>query len=251
MKHDSMYVDGVWTEVPPIEVMTAPYCYQTIRTMGRKPTFFSAHCRVLENLVKTVFGYDLTLSESELEAIVKKLFERNHYPSDSIVFEIRAVMLDERILTVVMCDKVLIDEGYVVLGVRPKAEIIHCEMPFGCIQTSMMREVLKIFYNKAIIIESNGTLRTMQGYPLYGARGKMLLRAENTKRVGELSMERVVESLGVKIAYEPLLRADLSTLDELFAYSPEGIISISECCGVKFTSFLARRLVNALNRITQ
>jgi hypothetical protein len=178
-------------------------------------------------------------------------------------------------------ERTLLDAGYTLSSLRPRAVSFDYSIPFGGFPTAFQLSARALYdtlgasrtgnsdYTSASaanhrIPANGGTVRSVRregdrllscgDAPLFAIRGKKLFTPPLTEGAME-SVERqlIIEAAAQErftLTEETLRHSELREYDELFCVDAAGITSLAECDGAKFMSLAAPRLAAAMNGIS-
>jgi hypothetical protein len=152
----------------------------------------------------------------------------------------------------------LLDAGYALSALRPKAASYEYAIPFGAFPTNFQIEAQALF--DTLALGGHGATRSVRregdrllscgDAPLFAIKGHVLITPPLTEGAIE-SVERslvigAAASARLGVREEPILHSELKNYDELFFADAAGITSLAECDGAKFMSLTAPRLAAAM-----
>ncbi len=228
------------------------YIYQTIHTIAHHPLYVAEHCRLLEQAFMELYFRPLRLdAESVEEAVVELLTSERASRELSVFVELR-VDIDFR-WSVVVSD-VSIYSGYSLRCVRPTAECITFDSPFGRYPTSARREVLRFAGDLAlnfgaelaIECDTKGCVISAAGAALFGVVDRCLVTTPLLQSVERELVITAAKAHGLEIIEEQYTKKELPKFEELFAVDHQGVVSISSCGDRHFMGIVAERIATKL-----
>ncbi len=235
--------------------MTQPYLYQTVHLRQGRPRLLDAHAALLAATARTLFGIDYTPDLTQLEARIAAVARAERYPQTVSSFVRIEVTADaeERVLPAGMS----FYDGYALRSLAPRGATIEYDLPLSEAPTSAREAVAALARQQArlagadiaVRCDRTGSCREADDASLFAVRGNEIFTVPMQRSVERDVAIRAIQALGFPLREEPIDRAMLARMDELFYVDHRGITALSHCDGVPYMSLIAERVANELERM--
>ncbi|MDR2894192.1 MAG: aminotransferase class IV [Alistipes sp.] len=245
------------------------FVYQRVHTLGGKALHLGTHLEIAARAFEHIYGVRPAFDERSVARRITGFLHTLRTPSRTSCTVM--IYLDgsgrSEIFSPshpaeleIVYERQLLDAGYALSPLRPKAVSYEYSIPFGAYPTGFQLSSRTLF--DTLAFRHHGATRSVRrrgdslvscgDATIFALRGKTLL----TPSTGEGAMETVERGLVMEAAprarltvvEEPIRHSELKSFDELFFADAAGITSLSECDGAKFMSLVAPRLAAALSR---
>ena len=260
------------------------FVYQRIHTLAGKSLHLDAHLDLAARAFQHIYGGPRPeFDEASIAKQITELLRTNRSPakrSATVILRfathdnndtsqstsLRGAAGDEAIRVTLAYERLLLDVGYSLSPMRPKAVSYEYDIPFGGFPTGLQLSAAALF--DTLALSHHGATRSVRrdgdrllscgDAPLFGIRGKTLFTAPLTEGAVDSIERRMIiaavtnnhekmqKPLRLDFLEEAVPHSELTDFDELFFADAAGITSLSECDGAKFMSLLAPRLVAAM-----
>ncbi len=259
--------------------MTGHFVYQRIHTLAGKPLHLAAHLDLAARSYLHIYGGERPeFDEKAIAARIAETLRANRSPArgSATVMLLFAPGDDGRCEISVQFERVLLDAGYAVSSLRPKAVTYEYSIPFGGFPTGFQLSAQALFDSLALrhhsatrsVRREGDRLLSCGDAPLFGIRGKTLFTAPLIEgAVDSVERRRVIaaatrnyeskitnydkperQPLRLDFLEEAIPHSGLTDFDELFFADAAGLTSLSECDGAKFMSLTVHRILEALKK---
>lgn len=236
------------------------FVYQRVHTLGSKVLHLDGHLRIAARAFEHIYGSRPDLDERGIAA--------------GIAGYMRMLRSPERVGNTVMLyfvptedggfeilreyERPLLETGYALSPLRPRAVTFEYSIPFGAFPTNFALDARALFDTLALrrhsatrsVRREGDSLLACGDAPIFGIRGRVLVTPPLTEGAMDSVERGLVLTAAAKsrlsVREEPILHPELKSFDELFFADASGITSLSECDGAKFMSLAAPRLAAAM-----
>lgn len=232
--------------------MTQPYLYQTVHLRRGRPRLLDAHAALLAATARTLFGVDYAPDLPQLEARIAAVARAERYPQTVSSFVRIEVTADagERVLPAGLS----FYDGYALRSLAPRGMTIDYDLPLSEAPTSAREAVAALARQQAqrtgadiaVRCDRSGICRQADDAPLFAVRGTTVFVSPAPSDVERDLAIHAVQTLGLPLREEPIHRAMLERMDELFYVDHRGVTAFSHCDGVPYMSLIAERVAGAM-----
>ncbi len=242
-------------EMPLPELLAAHYVYQRVHTLAGRTLHLAAHLDMAVCAFQYIYGVRPDLNENSIAEQIAGTLRTNRYPSHGSATVLLCLFpREESCDFMVMCERPLIDKGYTVSSLRPRAASYEYDIPYSSFPTGFqlsaarMHDMLALEHGATRSVRRRGDQLISCGEsPLFGIKRKTLFTAPLIHGAVDSIERHLVIAAAAKAKMDFLEEAvphsELKDFDELFYADASGITSLSECDGAKFMSLLVSRLI--------
>lgn len=242
--------------------MPSHFVYQRIHTLAGKALHLTQHLDLAARAFQHIYGGGRPVfDEREFAARITALLRGERSPARGSA----TVMLcfspdgDGGCEVSAEYERPLLDVGYSVSSLRPKAVTYEYSIPFGAFPTGFQLSAQALFDSLALLhhaatrsVRRDGDrLLSCGDAPLFGIRGKTIFTAPFSDGAVDSVERRMVIAAAGRARFDTLEEAvthsSLTGFDELFFADAAGLTSLSECDGAKFMSLAVHRLAAFLS----
>ncbi len=233
----------------------SPSIWQTIHVLGRRPRLLKEHLREMSRHCLGLYRVDFTPDLQAVEQAIVELLNRERYPQDRSVGVTlwaepsgawRVEALGEALY-----------RGYVLRALRPEAQMLAFDLPFGGAPTAAARLtwqtartiVAERKANAVVRLDAEGRLCEADGAPLYVAVGRTIYTSHEGSEVEAGLAAEAIRRAGYTLCVEPLPRTWLPKMEELFYVDYRGVTSLQSCDRKLLMSVMATRVAEAMESI--
>lgn len=266
MKNDLISIDG--RLVPfgesgfaPDSLLSSNFIYQTIHTFAHRPLHAHWAAEIAEMSCRALYGAPSGVTAELIAREAGALLRANGYPSaGSTLASLYLIPLgDAPPVRMMTCRKQLVYKGYTVtVGLECTVVPYDCPFPQHKTAVSLAAHTYAADYAErmgfggAIAENAAGVMAGLGDNPLFAVAGKKILTPSMDDGAAD-SIERrlgiaVCEDAGFGVYEHPVSVADLRDFDELFALTPQGIVSIRQAGDRLFPHSLAKSLLPYLKK---
>lgn len=243
--------------------MTNPakhFVYQRIHALQGKVLHLADHLTIGVRAYEQIYGIRPGVDEKTLAAHIAEALRMRHSPvrtgTTMMLYFYEAG--DGNHTLSVEYERQLLDAGYALSALRPKAATCEYSIPFGGFPTNFQIEAQALF--DTLVFRQHGATRSVRregdrllscgDAALFAIRGRVLFTAPLMDGAVDSVERRLVFDAAAKsrlsVREEPVLHSELKNFDELFFADAAGITSLAECDGAKFMSIVTARLAGEL-----
>lgn len=274
MKGDLVCLDGRITEfgkaVPdPDALLSANFIYQKIHVLGRTTLHAAWHAEIAEVSYGALYGREAAgspealrpgaVSAEVLEQEVRALLDANRYPQASTLVTLYLIPSEsgepQRLLS---CERQLLYKGYAMWHTGLRCAVVPYEYPFAPHKTAVSLAAhtyaagyaRRKGFDAAVAENGAGVLTGLGESPLFAGVRNTVVTTPIDDGAAD-SVERrfgiaVCEDMGLAVAEHPLESAHLGEFEELFAVTPQGIVSVREIGGRLLPHSLAKTIAERM-----
>ena len=256
--------------MPLPELLAAHYVYQRVHTTAGKTMHLAEHLDIAWRTFHYIYGTRQEIDENTVAAQIAQVLRVNRYPARGsavamLCFFPRDTAVGGRNADdgsagydlMAMCERPLIEKGYAVSSLRPRAVSYEYQIPYSAFPTGFrlsaarMHDMLALEHGATRSVRREGDRMISCGdAPLFGIKRKTLFTASLTEGAVDSVERRLViaaaAKAGMDFLEEAVPHSGMRDFDELFYADAAGITSLSECDGAKFMSLLVARLAGNL-----
>ncbi len=253
MKGERVSIDGRLAEfggLSPDELLAANFVYQKIAVFGRRVIAPGLAAETIAAACKALYDNSPTLDG--LPGEITALLDANGYPAGGGALVAVYVLPDGTRL--ISCEKQLAWRNISrTTGVR--AMVVPCEVPFAGYRTAASLAAQNCAglyarrrgFDMAICENAAGVFTTLSDAPLFAAAGDSVLVAPSADCMERRMGVAACLAAGLKVLEQGFTAADLPRFDEVFAVTPQGIVSVGELDGRSLPHSLALRVLTSLS----
>jgi hypothetical protein len=236
------------------------FVYQRIHVLRGEALHLADHVRIVSRAFEHIYGYDPALVAAEVATRISDCLHiaRPSTRTGSTVMLYIAPDDEAGYVSTVEFDRPLLDAGYALSPLRPRAVSYEYSIPFGAFPTGFHLSARELF--DTLAFRQHGVTRSVRregegliscgDAPLFAIRGRVLFAPPLTGGAMDgVEREMVIAAAPaarLTVREESVLSGDLKSFDELFFADAAGLTSLAECDGAKFMSLVAPRLARAL-----
>ena len=264
--NDIISIDGVPTPAAamydPTEYCRGGYIRQDIQVAGRRPMHLNEHLALIRRSFETLYGIRPQLPPATVAAWCTELLDLNGYPDSSIRISILAAPYRSdgqiRLRTTLIAREIMLETGYHIRAIRPRAVIEHYGLPYPSLPFSAAFEsdaaarLRRNITGSNIVLraDSTGQLLAAGTAALFAVEGRTVITSPTTAGAPD-SVERrltieAVNRAGIAFEERPLTEERLGRYDELFFSDCRGLTSISECGENTYMSLMVDRIIRQM-----
>ena len=229
-----------------------PFVYQHMRVRSLCLPELAAHIAVAAAAAREIFGIEFRPDLRQTDSLCRRMLLQNRYPQElSSCIEMRLFASGR---TEYRCGEIFAHSGLMFSEIRPQAMVVHYDIPFGDMPSSVRLEA----HRAAMAVARRQGFRTVvrcnaQGYvltagdsPLFALFGRRIVTPVTHPSVERDRVVRAAAKAGYALAEEALEVAALRNADEIFYSDCRGITALSECDGRTLADIIARRIAENL-----
>ncbi|MDR2882433.1 MAG: aminotransferase class IV [Alistipes sp.] len=237
------------------------FVYQRLHVLGGRALHLAEHLRIAARAFEHVYGVRPALDSGAVAARISDALRGGHHATSrtGATVILRLAPDDEATGISAAFERQLMEAGYYMSALRPKARSYDYSIPFGGFPTNFQLDAQAMFDTLAFrghgagrsVRRRGDVLLSCGDAPLFAIRGRVLFTTPLTEGAMD-GVERgtviaAADRARLTVREEPILHTELKSCDELFLADAAGITSISECDGAHFMSLIAPRLADAMN----
>jgi hypothetical protein len=217
--------------------------------------------RIASRAFEHIYGFDPALDPTEVARRVREKLHAMRHPArtGSTVILRFAPDEDRGCIMTVEYERTLLDAGYALSPLRPRAVSYEYSVPFAAFPTGFHLSARELFDTLALrhheatrsVRREGERLISCGDAPLFAIRGRVLFVPPLTEGAMDgVEREMVIAAAPqarLTVRQEAILLGELKSFDELLFADAAGITSLAECDGAKFMSLVAPRLAAALD----
>ena len=239
------------------QLMTGTYVYCDLNVCNRQPLDFYTHLRNAEQTYTLMYGKTIQLTESLLAQHIDELLHFNRYPSSGSIHVELYILPNGS--TLIICGDILIDEGYALRGIRPRALLTQYELPFEGHATSFSKSAQTMNdkfaknegYHCVLRANHDGVLCGIADATIFAVqKGAIFYSHTIDTGLENIAINRVshaASKTGLIVKCQPININQLNYFDEFFWFDYRGITSISECNDNLYMCVIAERIINNMD----
>ncbi|WP_418992494.1 aminotransferase class IV [Alistipes sp.] len=234
--------------------MTGLYLYQTVHFAAGRPRLLAEHVGVLRDAARTLFGVAYAPDLRLLEKRIATLAAAERYPAAVSGFV--RIELDAEGTERLLPAGVSLYDGYALRSLMPAGITLHYDLPLTEAPTSA-RETASLLARQlarrsgcgaAVRCDREGALLTADDAPLLAVKGTTIFTSPAPQSVERWLGLRAAEALGLEVREQPVAKAALPELDELFYIDHRGVTALSHCDGHPYMALTAERIAGAMEQ---
>ena len=266
MSGDKICVNGTLVEPANVgqsidALLSGNFIYQKIHTLGHKVLYRDLHIEIADASYTALYGRDAALSQEMLDRDIALLLRENRYPTGSnlvVLYLLPPKDEGEPPIRLLSCEEQMLYKGYVLWHKSFDTLITPYEYPFPLHSTAVslachtyaQRYARRKGMDAAVTENYSGILTGMGEHPLFALRGNEVCTTAIDSGAAD-SVERRIgiaacEAAGLLVLEQPIEKAQVKAFDEMFAVTPQGIISLRSCAGRTFPNTMARNIAARL-----
>ncbi|MCD8103065.1 MAG: aminotransferase class IV [Alistipes sp.] len=216
------------------------YTYRNIHTLAGRALHIDAHLALLAHSYATLYGYDPAIDKAALGKNIGEVLYRNSASLGSNLIRLVAAPGKEQDRADIFIFYLgpMMYQGYSLWHKPQRTLPLTYEVPFPVFRTAAnltshnyaLTYARRLGYDAAITVNYAGEAVSLGEDPLFCVRGREVFVADAESRVAQ-SVERLLgieacRSAGLEV-HETAVAADcLTGMDELFAFSPQGLVPV-------------------------
>jgi hypothetical protein len=234
------------------------YVYQRLHAAEGAALHLADHLKIASRAFEHIYGEAPELDEGEIEARIAEILRPGRSAARTGSTVLLRLVWEDGCRWSVAFERVLLDAGYTLSPLRPKAVSYEYSIPFSGFPTGFQLSARDLF--DTLALRQHGATRSVRRHgerliscgdaPLFGIRGHILFTAPfSAGAMDGVEREMVISAAGrsrLIVREEPILHSELKSFDELFFADSGGLTSLAECDGAKFMSLVAPRVASAL-----
>lgn len=271
MKSDLVCFNGKMTafgdiELTPDILLSANFVYERIHTLGSKALHRDTHIELAEVAYSNLYGASAGLTQSMVDNEVKLLLESNRYPTEGSASVIMYLIPPQdgskhphRLLS---CEKQLLYKGYTLWHTALETISLPYDYPLAPYRTAVSLAAhtysgefaRRKGAGAALTLNFRRIVTGLGEYPLFAVVNNEI----RTTPIGDGVADSVQRRLGIAacmgtgmiLLQQAVEYGQLKEFDELFAVTPQGVVSIRSCDGHLYPTSSARKVADAMAGMT-
>lgn len=234
--------------------MTQIGIYQIIHTLDGRVLNLEAHVKILRESYIYIYNKPILLNTQSIKEDIEKILPKSRFS-----IYVRIELNDEGEMSITLEER-SIYRGYNLRCVSPSAALIYYDNPLANYPTTAMKSATDLANLEASRLGCDIALRVKAGVvdrapmapivavidtSIYTSTDKNIMNVEHALLV-EAAMNEGIEIIDRFPTNTEILKAD-----ELFYATHHGITAVSHYIKRYYTAFVARRLAEAMNRLSK
>ncbi|MCC8019695.1 MAG: aminotransferase class IV [Rikenellaceae bacterium] len=221
-------------------LLGANYTYRSVHTLAGRPLHIDAHLALLGHSYESLYGYDPAIERAGVERWIGEVLYRNSASRGSNLIRIVAAPDGEGGGSDIFIFYLgpMMYQGYSLWHKPRRALPLTYEVPFPAFRTAANltshnyahAHARRLGYDAAITVNYAGEAVSLGEDPLFCVRGREVFVADAETRIPQ-SVERllgieVCRAAGLEVHEQAVAADELTGMDELFAFSPQGLVPV-------------------------